>query len=133
MSQLTDNNTSLNSILNIINELPNAITIDTTLTQSGKAADAKATGDALAEKVPTSRTINGKALSSNIALVASDVGAAASSHNQAASTITAGTFAGAVTAQTTSQAPATSLLRNSKIVSSETNPSNNGEICWTYE
>lgn len=108
MSQLTDNNTSLNNILNTINELPNAITIDATLTQSGKAAEAKAVGDALAEK-------------------------AASSHNQAASTVTAGTFAGAVVAQTTSQAPATSLLRNSKIVSSATNPSYNGEICWTYK
>jgi hypothetical protein len=31
-------------------------------------------------KVPTSRTVNGKALSSNISLTASDVGAAASSH-----------------------------------------------------
>ena len=32
-------------------------------------------------KVPTSRTVNGKALSANITLSASDVGAAASSHN----------------------------------------------------
>ena len=133
MSQLENNTTTLENILITINELPNAITIDNTLTQSGKAADAKATGDALVEKVPTSRTVNGKALNSNITLTASDVGAAASNHNHAAFTITAGTFAGAVTAQTTSQAPATSLLRNSKIVSSETNPSNNGEIYWTYE
>lgn len=108
MSQLTDNSTSLNNILSTINELPNAITIDTTLTQSGHAADAKATGDAIALKADTS-------------------------HTQAASTITAGTFAGAVVAQTTSQTPATSLLRNSKLVTSATNPSNNGEICWTYE
>lgn len=55
------------------------------------------------------------------------------SHNQAASTITAGTFAGAVVAQTSSQTPATSLLRNSKLVPEETDPVNNGEICWTYE
>ena len=55
-----------------------------------------------------------------------------SSHNQSASTITAGTFAGAVVAQTSSQTPATSLLRNSKLVTSDTNPSYNGEICWTY-
>ena len=34
----------------------------------------------LNDKVPTSRTVNGKALSSNISLTASDVGAAASSH-----------------------------------------------------
>jgi len=42
--------------------------------------------------VPTSRTVNGKALSSNISLSASDVGAAASSHNHSASNITSGTL-----------------------------------------
>lgn len=57
---------------------------------------------------------------------------AASSHNQAASTITAGTFAGAVVAGASNQAPETSLLRNSKLVSSDTTPTNNGEIFWTY-
>ena len=58
---------------------------------------------------------------------------AASSHNQAASTITAGTFAGQVIANGSGQTPATSLLRNSKLVSADTNPTVNGEICWTYE
>ena len=57
---------------------------------------------------------------------------AASSHNQAAGTITAGTFAGAVVAGASNQAPETSLLRNSKLVSSDTTPTNNGEIFWTY-
>lgn len=38
-------------------------------------------------KVPTSRTVNGKALSSNITLSASDVGAAASSHTHTVSNI----------------------------------------------
>ena len=57
---------------------------------------------------------------------------AASSHNQAAGTITAGTFAGAVVAGASNQAPGTSLLRNSKLVSSDTTPTNNGEIFWTY-
>lgn len=108
MSQLTNNSTLLNNLLTTVNELPNAITIDTTLTQSGRAADAKATGDAIALK-------------------------ADASHTQAASTITAGTFAGAVAAPAASQTPATSLLRNSKLVTSATNPSNNGEIFWTYE
>ena len=49
--------------------------IDDSLSTSGMAADAKATGDALASKVPTTRTINGKALSSDISLTATDVGA----------------------------------------------------------
>lgn len=55
------------------------------------------------------------------------------SHTQAASTITAGTFAGQVVANGSGQTPGTSLLRNSKLVSAETNPTVNGEICWTYE
>ena len=60
-------------------------------------------------------------------------GKAASSHNQSASTITAGTFAGQVVANSSGQAVGTSLLRNSKLVSTETNPTVNGEICWTYK
>ena len=58
---------------------------------------------------------------------------AASTHNQAASTVTAGTFAGQVVANSSGQTYSTSLLRNSKLVSAETNPTVNGEICWTYE
>lgn len=51
----------------------------------------------------------------------------------AAATITDGTFAGYVAANTQYQAPASMLLRNSKLVTTETSPSNNGEICWIYE
>lgn len=54
-------------------------------------------------------------------------------HNQAASTITAGTFAGQVVANASGQAAGTSLLRNSRLVSADTNPTVNGEICWTYK
>lgn len=43
--------------------------------------------------VPTSRTVNGKALSANITLTASDVGAAPASHTHAAGDITSGTLA----------------------------------------
>lgn len=50
-----------------------------------------------------------------------------------ASEIDAGTFKGQVVANASAQIPATSLLRNSKLVTAETNPSNNGEICWLYE
>ena len=55
-----------------------------------------------------------------------------SAHNQAASTITAGTFAGQVVAKAGSQAAGTSLLRNTKLVASETTPTNEGEIFWIY-
>ena len=58
---------------------------------------------------------------------------APTAHNQAASTITAGTFGGQVVANASGQTPGTSLLRNSKLVSADTNPTVNGEICWTYE
>jgi UDP-2,3-diacylglucosamine pyrophosphatase LpxH len=54
------------------------------------------------------------------------------SHTHSANAITAGTFAGQVVANANGQTPSTSLLRNSKLVSSETNPTVNGEICWTY-
>ena len=50
-----------------------------------------------------------------------------------ASAIAAGTFAGQVVANSGGQGVGTSLLRNSKLVSTETNPTVNGEICWTYE
>ena len=53
-------------------------------------------------------------------------------HTQAASTITEGTFGGQVVANASGQTPSTSLLRNSKLVSAERNPTVNGEICWTY-
>lgn len=98
-------------------------------------------------RVPVTRKVNGKALSEDITLnatdvgarpstwtpSASDVGAAAASHDQAASTITAGTFAGQVVANGSGQTPGTSLLRNSRLVSADTNPTVNGEICWTYK
>ena len=47
--------------------------------------------------------------------------------------VTAGTFAGQVVANANGQDAGTSLLRNSKLVSAETDPTVNGEICWTYE
>ena len=56
----------------------------------------------------------------------------AKSHEQAASTVTAGTFAGQVVANSSGQTPGTALLRNSKLVSTDTDPTVNGEINWTY-
>lgn len=56
-----------------------------------------------------------------------------SSYKPTAADVTAGTFGGTVTAGSTVQDPATSLLRNTKLVESETTPTVNGEICWLYE
>lgn len=63
------------------------------------------------------------------------------SHNQAASTITAGTFAGQVVANASGQTPGTKLLRNSKLMSGADYDAvtdwsehiTNGEIAWRYE
>lgn len=49
------------------------------------------------------------------------------------SDIGGGTFGGQVVANSSGQTPGTSLLRNSKLVSADTNPTVNGEINWTYK
>ena len=57
-------------------------TVDSSLSStSTNPVQNKAVNSALNGKVPTTRTVNGKALSSNITLSASDVGASESGHN----------------------------------------------------
>ena len=60
-------------------------------------------------------------------------GSAAPSHSQSASTISAGTFGGTVKAASSSQSNLISLLRNTRIINTETTPTTNGEIFWVYE
>ena len=67
------------------------------------------------------------------AITPASIGAAAASHNQAASTITAGTFAGQVVAKSDAQAPGTACLRNSSVSLTESTPSVNGQINWLAE
>lgn len=55
---------------------------------------------------------------------------AAADHNQAASTVTSGTFAGQVAANSAGQTPGSFLLRNSKVSAAEEDPTVNGEIVW---
>jgi hypothetical protein len=69
----------------------------------------------------------------NLGITPENIGASPTAHTQAASTITAGIFAGQVIANASGQSPSVSLLRNSKLVNAEENPTVNGEICWTYE
>ena len=45
---------------------------------------------------------------------------------------TGGTFTGTIKAGSSYQSYSTSLLRNSKLVSTDTTPTVNGEINWTY-
>ena len=56
-----------------------------------------------------------------------------SAHTQAASTITAGTFAGQVKANASGQAPGVYCLRNQKVSLTAENPTVNGETCWLAE
>lgn len=68
--------TDLLNKLNGIASGANKITVDTTLSStSTNPVQNKVVNSALNNKVPTSRTVNGKALSTNISLNAADVGA----------------------------------------------------------
>lgn len=64
--------------------------------QSLSAAQGKALNDKFSSYVPTSRTVNGKALSSNISLSAGDVGAAPASHSHSYLPLTGGTMSGRI-------------------------------------
>lgn len=54
-----------------------------------------------------------------------------SAHTQAASTITAGTFAGKVVANSSGQTPGEYVMRNAKFAASDENPTVSGQVCWT--
>ena len=54
-------------------------------------------------------------------------------HMHDAFSITAGTFAGKVVANSSGQAYNQPLIRNSRLSSAEETPGINGEICWQYE
>lgn len=64
---------------------------------------------------------------------ASEVGAAPATHRHYAEYIDSGTFGGQVVAKSSEQATDTYLLRNTRLAASDTNPTVNGEICWTYK
>lgn len=94
------------------------------------------------EYVPTTRTVNGKALSSNITLSASDVGALPSSttipsaythpSTHAASMIAAGTFAATDVKAMTGTDYTTYRVRNAAIVSATPSSMSNGDIAFVY-
>lgn len=64
--------------------------------QSLSAAQGKALNEKFGSYVPTSRTVNGKALSANITLSAGDVGAAPSSHSHSYLPLAGGTMTGRI-------------------------------------
>lgn len=109
------------------------VTVDSALSSSStNPVQNKVINTALSGKVPTTRTVNGKALSSNITLTASDVGAATSGHTHAANTITAGTLPTGVLA-TNSTDYTTSRLRNIRFGTSVPSSLSNGEVFFVYE
>ena len=112
-AQLETNTTNLQDILNTVNELPTAtsinITVDSALSTTSK--------NPVQNKVVT-EALNNKA---------------DNEHFQGAETVTSGAFGGSVAAGALYQSPSISLLRNSKLVSTDTDPAIEGEIFWTYE
>ena len=54
-------------------------------------------------------------------------------HSHTAEEIVGGRFSSIMYAGINQQSPAVSLIRNSKLVTSDTTPTYNGEICWTYK
>ena len=113
-AQLEINTTNLESILNAVNDLPEGtggsnIQVDSALSETST--------NPVQNKVVT-EALNNKA---------------DSEHFQGAETITSGAFGGPVAAGALYQSPSISLLRNSKLVSTDTDPTVEGEIFWTYE
>lgn len=104
------------------------ITTDTTLSQNGKPADAKAVGDALNAKADTTHDHDNATTSEAGFMSATD-----KTNLDNAMLKSGGTFTGEVAASSSYQTPTTSLLRNSKLSSTEATPSYNGEIVWVYE
>lgn len=78
--------------------LTDSLAWNAVLTSANYSAYAATAGHTHSNYVPTSRTVNGKALSSNISLTYSDVGAAASSHTHSYLPLSGGDLTGEVTA-----------------------------------
>lgn len=107
--------TAADTVLSALGKLQAQITanLSTLTSHTGSTSNPHGVTAAQAGAAPTSRTVNGKALSSDISLTYSDVGAAASSHSHAASAVTAGTLGGQVVANATAVATTgTAQVRN---------------------
>ena len=107
------------------------------------AWNAKAAGDhthtaAQVGAVPTTRKVNGKALSADVTLAAADVGAAAAGHSHAASAVTAGTLAGKVNANASAAGTLTAAqVRDISVGTAELTPGTSalvtGSLYFVYE
>ena len=83
--------------------------------------------------VPDSRTVNGKALNTDISLDASDVGAPTVAEMDTAINQSVTTFMNRTTAVNADDTNYTTIMtRGSSLNSTDTTPTVNGTICWTY-
>lgn len=83
--------------------------------------------------VPNSRTVNGKILNSDISLAASDVGAPTVAEMDTAIGQSLTTFMNRTTAVNADNTNYTTIMaRGSSLNSTDTTPTVNGTICWTY-
>lgn len=83
----------------------------------------------LDSKVPSTRKVNGKALSSDISLTASDVGASASNHTHSYLPLTGGTLTGSLLAKGTA---ASKPIRTRGITGVETDGTADGDLYLQY-
>lgn len=130
ISQITTNKVNVGDI---VNDLATNVSNKPLSAAQGVALKALIDAIKIPTSLPASDVYNWAKQSNKPSYSASEVGARPNTWTPSASEVGAGTFGGQVVANSSGQAVGTSLLRNSKIVSADTNPTVNGEICWTYE
>jgi hypothetical protein len=130
IAQITTNKVN---VTDIVNDLVTNVSNKPLSAAQGVALKALIDAIKIPTTLPASDVYNWAKQPSKPSYSASEVGARPNTWTPSASEVGAGTFGGQVVANASGQAAGTSLLRNSRIVSADTNPTVNGEICWTYK
>jgi hypothetical protein len=130
ISQITTNKVNVGDI---VNDLATNVSNKPLSAAQGVALKDLIDAIKIPTSLPASDVYNWAKQPSKPSYSASEVGARPNTWTPSASEVGAGTFGGQVVANASGQAVGTSLLRNSRIVSADTNPTVNGEICWTYK
>ena len=130
ISQITTNKVNVGDI---VNDLATNVSNKPLSAAQGVALKALIDAIKIPTSLPASDVYSWAKQPNKPSYSASEVGARPNTWTPSASEVGAGTFGGQVVANASGQAAGTSLLRNSRIVSADTNPTVNGEICWTYK